>query len=133
MQFFFCFKPGLVSLLPFVYCQCFSLPWLLNTHFAMNAPLFCYCRSELVLLDCSLDCFSLLLVSRSLFDVDIDDPPFSAMLATGLAAILSLFLRGCDVLSTRCCLTFFLCRVFHLQQMAQFRNTRTMVNTVILC
>jgi hypothetical protein len=74
----------------------------------------------------------LLLVSRSLFDVDIDDPPSSAMLACGLATILSLFLRGCDiVLSTRCCLTFFLCGVFHLQQMPQFRNTWTMVSTMV--
>jgi hypothetical protein len=73
----------------------------------------------------------MLLVSRSLFNVDIDDPPSSAMLACGFAAILPLFLRGYDVvLSTRCCFTFFLCGVFHLQQMPQSLNTRTMVSTI---
>jgi len=98
---------------------------------SLSRTICCY-RSELVLSDCSSDCFSLLLVSRSFFDANIDDPPSSAMLACGLATILSLFLRGCDVvLSTRCCFTFFLCGVFHLQQMPQFWNTRTMVSIVI--
>jgi hypothetical protein len=83
----------------------------------------CCCYSELVLLDCSSDCSSLLLVSCLLFDADIDDPPSSAMLACGFATILPLFLRGYDVVvSTRCCLSFFLCGVFHLQQMPQSRK-----------
>ena len=133
----FCFKPGLVSLLPFIYLPRFFTSFIVEDAFcklctpSLNRTI-CCCCSEVVLSNCFLNCSSLLLVSHSFFDADIDDPPSSVMLACGLAAILSLFLRGCDVvLSTRCCLTFFLCGVFHLQQMPQFRNTRTMVSYVI--
>jgi hypothetical protein len=63
----------------------------------------CCCHLELVLLNCSSSYFSLLLVSRSFFNADIDDPPSSAMFAYGLAIILPFFLHGCDVISTRCC------------------------------
>jgi len=64
----------------------------------------CYCHLELVLSNCSSGYSSLLLVSCSFFNANIDDPPSSTMLAYGLAIILPFFLHGCDVvISTRCC------------------------------
>jgi hypothetical protein len=63
----------------------------------------CCCHLELVLLNCSSGYSSLLLVSRSFFNANIDDPPSFAMLTYGLAIILPFFLHGCDVISTKCC------------------------------
>ncbi len=78
----------------------------------------CCCHLELVLSNYSSGYSSLLLVSHSFFNANIDDPPSFAMLTYGLAIILPFFLHGCDVIiSIRC-------GVFHLQQMPQFLNTQ---------
>jgi hypothetical protein len=61
-------------------------------------------------------------------------PPFFVVLACGFATILPFFLCGCDVvISSRCCLTFFLHGIIHLQHMPQSLNARTMVSTVHKC